>query len=280
MSSVKNLNECNGCLIIDNDQNIALPAVNKINAYDIDFEKPCFFINNHFISPLLRCYSVTLPNPVSLEKCDKLRIRIKIPKNIFGQKYGYTLDDFTKELQNQGSKFIAGLRLKSSDGCLDIKRDSTDPKQLQIQDYCGWIIITIHYQVENPEQICNLCEIAYSICFDPVKVKALYGQCDDHTAENVAFPIETCLELENVAARREVKVSGGTGWTVQGPENFLCLVVDNDTSIVASFDKFTKTLTVPNGWTPTNVNNIDFSTGSLNTVNVPGTYQTKYADCI
>ena len=85
MNSGLNLNDCKGTLIIDNDQNISLPGVNKTNSYDINLEKPCFFINNHFLSPLLRCYSVTLPNPVSLEFCDEIKISIKIPKNIFGK---------------------------------------------------------------------------------------------------------------------------------------------------------------------------------------------------
>ena len=59
---------------------ILLSVNHDVIAYDIDFEKPCFFVNNHFISPILRCYSATLPNPVSLEKCDEIKVNIKIPK--------------------------------------------------------------------------------------------------------------------------------------------------------------------------------------------------------
>ena len=185
MSSKKNLNECNGCLIINNYQNIAFPAAGKTNAYDINFEKPCFFINNHYITPLLKCYSVVLPNPVSLDANDSLEIKIKIPKNIFGKKYGYSLEGFVNELSN--ANFNSSLRLKSSDGCKDIDIvPSAD-------DYCGWLILSMKYTAT--EKICKLCSISYSLCFDPIKVKALYGQCDDHDEENVEFSIETCLLL-------------------------------------------------------------------------------------
>jgi len=191
MSSEKNLNECNGCLIINNDQNIAFPAADKTNAYDINFEKPCFFINNHYITPLLKCYSVVLPNPVSLDVGDSLEIKIKIPKNIFGKKYGYSLEGFVSELAS--ANFKSSLRLKSSDGCQDI---GVSPSA---EDYCGWLILSMQYTALT-DKICNLCEISYSVCFDPIKVKALYGQCEDHDEENVEFPMETCLLLTKASA--------------------------------------------------------------------------------
>jgi len=197
MSSEKNLNDCNGCLIINNDQNIALPAEGKTNAYDINFEKPCFFINNHYITPLLKCYSVVLPNPVTLEENDELKINIKIPKNIFGKKYGYSLEGFVSELNDMTvSDFKASLRLKSSDGCKDINSND-EGADLTATDYCGWLILSLSYQLQADEKICNLCSISYSLCFNPIKVKALYGQCEDHDEENVEFPMETCLLLTN-----------------------------------------------------------------------------------
>jgi hypothetical protein len=197
-----------------------------------------------------------------------LRINIKIPKNIFGEKYGYSLEGLQKELQNdQGENFRAGLRLKSSDGCLDIKRCVGNG--LEINDYCGWIIISIYYKVGlntdgtdgedndgNPEEICNLCEISYSICFDPVKVKALYGQCDDHVEENVEFPMETCLELTNNRAKRRYSEPNDNNTFIEGPENFLCVVI-GDTSEPVSWDKFNKTLTVPSNVEQSDLNAIN-----------------------
>lgn len=200
MSSEKNLNECNGCLIINNDQNISVPANGKTNAYDINFEKPCFFVNNHYLTPLLKCYSVTLPNPVTLEANDELTVQIKIPKNIFGKKYGYSLDDLAAQLDaNDQLNFSAGLRLKSSDGCRDFNSSIDSDITISANDYCGWIILEIKYTVPSLDSsmVCNLCEISYSLCFDPFKVKALYGKCDDHEEENVEFPMETCLLLKN-----------------------------------------------------------------------------------
>jgi len=245
----KNLNECSGCLIINNDENISLPAVGDIAAYDVELDKPCFFVNKHYISPVEKCYNVKLPNPVSLEYCDKIRIKIKIPKNIFGQQQGYSLEDLAKELNATNSDFRASLRFKSSDGCWNINRE-VDSEQLEIVDYCGWINITIHYEIgatvnnETREEICNLCEIGYSLCFSPVKLKTLYGTCHSGVNEVAEFSSETCLEIENVEAQRQVTLGNGT--IITGPENFLCVnVVDESGATTsASFDKFSKTLTI------------------------------------
>jgi hypothetical protein len=243
----KNLNECSGCLIINNDENIALPPVGKTNAYDVDLEKPCFFVNNHYISPVQKCYSVKLANPVNLEYCDKLRINIKIPKHIFGEQYGYSLEDVAKTLANN-ENFLATLRLKTSDGCIDINRVASETNQLDIEDYCGWINITIHYQVgevdPSREEICNLCEIAYSLCFEPIKLKTLYGACSGGSDEVAEFRSETCLEIENVAAQRQAVIN--SEMTITGPEDFLCLTVSDAGSgpTSVSFDKFSKTLTI------------------------------------
>jgi hypothetical protein len=277
----KNLNECSGCLIINNDENIALPPVGKTNAYDINLEKPCFFVNNHYISPVQKCYSVKLANPVSLEYCDKLRINIKIPKHIFGEQYGYSLEDVAKTLENN-SKFCATLRLKSSDGCFDINR--VGDEQLEIEDFCGWINITIHYQVgevdSNRQEICNLCEIAYSLCFEPIKLKTLYGACSggDEVAE---FKSETCLEIENVAAQREATIGNQT---ITGPEEFLCLTVVDNAVESASFDKFSKTLTISYNIGAGNSTDLkalvdaitDFSIGGEITGGPAGTVKTTY----
>ena len=278
-----NLNECSGCLIINNDENVTLPPVGKTNAYDINLEKPCFFVNNHYISPVQKCYSVKLANPVSLEYCDKLRINIKIPKHIFGEQYGYSLEDVAKTLENN-SKFCATLRLKSSDGCFDINR--VGDEQLEIEDFCGWINITIHYQVgevdPSREEICNLCEIAYSLCFEPIKLKTLYGACSggDEVAE---FKSETCLEIENVAAQREATIGNRT---ITGPEDFLCLeIVNNTVAESAVFDKFSKTLTISydimtgSATLQALVNAItDFNMGnnSIDMSGSPGTVKTTY----
>lgn len=265
--SKNTLNECNGCVVINNNQNISLPGIGHTNSYEINFEKPCFFINNHFLSPVLRCYNVILPNPVSLEYCDKLRIKIKIPKQIFGEKYGYSLDCIGTELIK--NDFSAGLQLKSSDGCIDTTRCINNDNELEIEDFCGWINITIHYQVgndqDNPkrERICNLCEISYSLCFSPIKMKALYGVCYEQVEEVVHFLSETCLELENNLAIRYINITNFINnekdIRIVGPENFICLkLMYNENFSNITFDKFSKFLIITGN---------DFNINDFNTIN-------------
>jgi len=257
----KNLNECSGCLIISTDENIALPPIGSTNAYNVDLDKPCFFVNNHYISPVQKCYTVKLPNPVSLEFCDRIRIKIKVPKHILGERYGYSLEDLAKVLRNN-ENFCAGLRFKSSDGCIDITRNAAEDTQLDIENSCGWINITIHYQVgevdSSRQSICNLCEISYSLCFDPVKLKTLYGACYGGADEIAEFQSETCLEIVNEEAKRQVSITDGTNSAIiTGPENFLCLTIVDDSNESATFDKLNKTLTVA----------YDFDSGSSGLLN-------------
>ena len=264
------LNECNGCIIINNNQNIILPSIGKINSYTIDFEKPCFFINNHFLTPILRSYNVELPNPVTLEYCDKLRIKIKIPKQILGKKYGYSLDYLTNELKK--NDFYAGLQLKSSDGCINISRCISNNNELEIEDFCGWICITIHYQVgENNNRICNLCQISYSLCFSPIKLRALYGVCEKNYEEVIDFISETCLELENVLAKKYINITeyisnydNNEEYRIVGPDFFICLhLLNNNSNII--FDKFSKKLTISK--TSFNINDFNNINNLLSTDN-------------
>jgi len=269
--SSKDLNECSGCLIISNDENISLPSNGKINAYDINFDKPCFFVNNHYMTPLKKSYSVVLPNPISLDYKDKFRINIKLPKNIFSEKYGYSLDSLAKELKNN-ENFTASLRIKSSDKCININRCASNSDELEIEDYCGWINIIIHYQVGkivDQNEICNLCEISYCLCFDAIKLRSLYGSCHGGSNEVAEFKSETCLEIENVEARRfaEITDGGATGITIEGPEKFLCLTVETSSTapaVTVNFDKFSSTLKVvlPNTGT-TAILNLDTALSAL-----------------
>lgn len=256
-------NNCNGSVTINNNQKITLPSIGKTNSYKVDFEKPCFFINNHFLSPILRCHNVILSNPVTLEFCDKIRIKIKIPKQILGKTYGYSLDCLTNELIK--NNFSAGLQFKSSDGCIDATRCIDNDNELEIEDFCGWINITIHYQIGSDEdnlhieRICNLCEISYSLCFEPVKIKALYGVCYDHIEEVVNFKSETCLEFENLQANRFIDISDyNTVSTLKvriiGPENFVCLKLTYNETKNIIYDKFSKILFIEANV----INNSDF----------------------
>ena len=177
-------NSSDGFLIVSNNSTISMPIPGTTHSYNIDFEKPKFFVNNHFLSPLMKCYNVKLPNPISFKIGDKFRIKIKLPKHILGNTFGYELEDF--DLVD----LIISLRLKSANSCMDIILD----EPLNAVDYCGWLIVTIEYVAEY--EIFNLCEIAYNICFDPFKLKVLYGIGDDEEQETIRFDTDICLELE------------------------------------------------------------------------------------
>ena len=185
------MSNINGCLIISNEAAVSRPAdAGAVNAYDVDFEKPNFFVNNHWLTPVKSCYSLQLSNPVSLESGDKLRIKIKVPKQILGQKYGYELEGL------ESHAMTASLRLKSSDGVRDV--DSTDDELVITKEaFCGWFIITLTYHAST--DVCNLCNIGYSLCFQPLKLKTLYGVCDGDDNEIVKFDSETCVEICNPA---------------------------------------------------------------------------------
>lgn len=190
-------------LIISNEASLSLPPSGETNSYDVDFEKLKFFVNNHFLTPVKTCYSVELSNPVSLEKGnainptnegetphDQLKIKIKIPRQILGNKFGYELEGLDTHPMS------ASLRLKSSDGCRDVST-SNDELEITKEAYCGWFIVTLTYYAS--EDVCNLCGIAYSLCFDPLKLKTLYGVCDGDDKEVVNFNSETCVEICNPA---------------------------------------------------------------------------------
>lgn len=196
MSSDKNLNICNSSFVINNDQYITMPAAGQINSYDINFVKPCFFINNHYLTPLLKSYNVILQNPISLENNDKFIIKIKVPKNVIGKKYGYDLQNLYDNIDSLNLK--VSMRLKSSDGYYNINSGNNNEQgflNINLSDHCGWLVFNILYGV-NQEKICNLCEISYSLSFDPINIKLLYGKYNNNNNEkNVEVPIDTCLLL-------------------------------------------------------------------------------------
>ena len=171
-------------IIISNDSAITAPIVNGTHAYEADFDRPKFFVNNHYLTPVKQCYNYNLPNPVSLNTNHTLTIKVKIPKQILGNKYGYELENF-----NNVSNLMVSLRLKSSDGCRDIDNVTTN-----INEFCGWYILELEYIPQN--DICNLCNISYSLCFDPLKLKTLYAICNQDKQENINFDSSTCLEIK------------------------------------------------------------------------------------
>ena len=153
-----------GQVKISNSRIISLPGVGKINSYELKADTPCFFIKNHYLYPLEKSYSMKLTNPVSVNQGNELSLKLKIPKQIFSENYIYELKDFDKKVKN----LSGGIQIKSSDGCINSKLENG----IEVQDHCGWIVIKLTYT--TPE-ICNICEINYSICFNHFKLKTIRG---------------------------------------------------------------------------------------------------------
>lgn len=159
----------NGFLKISNNSNVSMPNVGGTNSYTLSSDLPCFFIKNHHLSPLEKSYSIKLPNPVSIEADNMISFNLKLPKQILSQDFTYEINNFPINVKN----LYASLQFKSSNTCYSTKliydNNSSD---IEVNDYCGWITIKFNY---TTVELCNLCEINYSICFDDFKLKTLKG---------------------------------------------------------------------------------------------------------
>lgn len=159
----------NGFLKISNNSNVSMPNVGGTNSYTLSSDLPCFFIKNHHLSPLEKSYSIKLPNPVSIEADNMISFNLKLPKQILSQDFTYEINNFPLNVKN----LSASLQFKSSNSCYSTKliydNNSSD---IEVNDYCGWITIKFNY---TTVELCNLCEINYSICFDNFKLKTLKG---------------------------------------------------------------------------------------------------------
>ena len=239
-----------GCFVINNDIIVTMPQINDTATYNLPFEKPCFFVNNNLISPLVKNYDLTLKTPLTLEKYDILKIKIKIPKQIFGIKYGYSLDDFVSNIICNND-FKADIHIKSSSGHFNIQRYICNDNELTIDDYCGCVIISINYQVLE-EEIYNIYNLSYSLCFKPVRLNSLYGFCHPDNDEEVDFETETCLELTKTEINKKVCVCfnvddsniNNINFCIIGPESFNCLILKQDSELHVRFNKLSKTLTI------------------------------------
>ena len=160
----------NGIIKINNDNNIIMPSPGKINSYSIPIESPSFFIKNHYLIPLEKNYKINLPNPITIPKNNAIHIDIKIPKQLFTSQTNYEIINFDKVVNN----LYSSLNFKASN--LDLSTNIIyEPdnifNQLIVYEYCGWYIIKLVYN--NNDDLCNLCNINYSLCFDSFKLKVI-----------------------------------------------------------------------------------------------------------
>lgn len=179
----------------------------------MNVETPCFFVINNYLKPIEKSYEINLSNPVSFGINDLFSIKLKIPKQIFGSDNWIELINLDKELEN----LRGGFQFKSSDGCLNVNNDVN----IDIQDICGWFVINISYRFQK--EICNLCNISYSICFDPIKVKTLKGSCHN----------KRILENADIV---QYDVNGGNEviLTIDRVNSYICIYADHFVDLEAN----------------------------------------------
>lgn len=165
-----------------------MPPIGKTNSYSIDSEQQCFFVNNNYIEPLNKIYNVNISNPFSLEIGDSFELHLKIPTQIIGNNSGYDLNNIADEIKN--NNLVVGLDIKASNKQISIKL--SDESFVEVNSYCGWIMIIIKYQASV--ELCNICDISYNICFDKIKIKQLYKK-NKYSSENIDINSSMCMNL-------------------------------------------------------------------------------------
>ena len=183
----------NSSLKINNNLNINMPSKGKKNSYTLNSELPCFFIKNHYLSPLEKSYSIKLTNPVYIEENNMISFNLKLPKQIFSQNFIYEINNFPLNVSN----FYASLQFKSSNSntnkILIYNKNSSD---IEINDFCGWIIIKLNY---TTVELSNLYEINYSIGFDNFKLKKIKENYKSRTIEIIKLDgLSISFDLINV----------------------------------------------------------------------------------
>ena len=155
---------------INNINNIIMPLSGKTNSYNINDSIPSFFIKNHYLTTIEKNYKIELPNPITIPINNTISFDIKISKQLFTTKAHYDINNFDKNIEN----LCFNLQLKSLNSNIStrlIYEPNNIFSKIIIKEYCGWIIIKFIYN--NNIEICNLCEINYSLSFSPFKLNIL-----------------------------------------------------------------------------------------------------------
>lgn len=167
---------------------MTMPPIGKTNSYTVNTENQCFMINNNYIEPLNKLYNIEISNPFTLEIGDIVELHIKVPTHILGDNIGYNLNNIVNELKN--NNLVVSLKIKASNKCLSI--NLSDITNVEINNYCGWFVFAVTYQAS--EELCNVCDISYNICFDKIKIQQLYCK-NKNIKENVKINSSMCMNL-------------------------------------------------------------------------------------
>ena len=178
----------NSNLIIKNNNVMTMPSIGQTNSYTVNAENQCFMINNNYIEPLNKLYNIEISNPFTLEIGDIIELHIKVPTHILGNTIGYNLNNIVDELKN--NNLVVGLKIKASNKCLSI--NLSDITNVKVNNYYGWFVFVVTYQAS--QELCNICNISYNICFDKIKIQQLYNK-NKNTKENVKINSSMCMNL-------------------------------------------------------------------------------------
>ncbi len=148
-------------------------------SYKVCMDKPNFNIVNNYFSPISGHYTFHLPNSVSLFAGDAVNIKLRIPRQMLKCKYGFEIpmdSGATTYFNNLMGVFKLNaaneidtkvLTVINNNGCY-ISVNNQSP---------GWIEFLLTYMTQNNDEYIDICSIAYSISFDSIKLKSLYGSC-------------------------------------------------------------------------------------------------------
>ena len=238
----------NGNIIINDNQVIRKPFKERINSYSIKDEKINFVINYHCISPVVKPYTIKLPNSISLKKEDVISIKINIPKQIYIENYVYSLENIIEDLYNDYN-FCGQIKLKSNNKLYTISRCPFNNNELNVYDNNGWVTFKLTYKI-NEEKIDDLCEILYSIDFIPKKLVIVDNSFD---TDKYDFKTELYLEIENgnyIEEKKDCKevivpfTDNLIKLKIIGPINFKCVHFEENDNFSIHFDESNKTLLI------------------------------------
>ena len=169
------------------NNNISMPTDGKINNFNVNSSNISFFIKKNYIYPINKIYKINLQNIFSIKQNNVISIKIKLPKYVSNQDYSFIIKDFPEEI-------TGGINIKSSNGDFSKKLSKLD-NTIKINDYCGWTVIELLYLTEL--DICNICDISYSLCFEPFKLHVIKSICSRSFTTIPLDNIEVNLNLIN-----------------------------------------------------------------------------------
>ena len=165
-----------------------MPPIGKTNSYTVNAEHQCFMIINNYIEPLNKLYNIEISNPFTLEIGDIIELHIKVPIHILGDNIGYNLNNIVDELKN--NNLVVSLKIKASNNCISL--NLSDISNVKVNDHCGWFFFSITYQAS--QELNNICDISYNICFDKIQIKQLYSK-NKNVKENIKINSSMCMNL-------------------------------------------------------------------------------------